>query len=350
MGRGVFMSLREQSAGHQPIDVVYLWVDGSDPRWQAKRRRAFDGWRLKHPTELAAYGNVAGRFRDNGELRFNLRALERFFPEHGHVYVVTDAQVPDWLDARSGVTVIDHRDLIPSAALPIFNSGHIESYIHHIPGLSERYFYLNDDTFFGAPVDAQMWFGEQLALAMEATSIEPSMHLQPGSTSLVNASIRSAQWLSQVYPGYVHDWRLLSHAPRAFLRSALYELERLAPSLFHDVRSTQFRSWRVPPIVSDLAVRWMVATGIARSITLDPLHLCTADVHAEYRFAELRSRFGQLPFFCINDTCDDAPSGDPRLQRVSRVLRELLPVSSCFERSSETALRDPAPMRAAMAA
>jgi hypothetical protein len=23
--------------------------------------------------------------------RFNLRALERFFPDHGHVYIVTDA-------------------------------------------------------------------------------------------------------------------------------------------------------------------------------------------------------------------------------------------------------------------
>ena len=36
----------------------------------------------------------AGRFRDNDELRYSLRALERFFPEHGHVYIVTDAQVP----------------------------------------------------------------------------------------------------------------------------------------------------------------------------------------------------------------------------------------------------------------
>ena len=34
---------------------------------------------------MAVYGNVEGRFRDNDELRYSLRALERYFPDHGHV-------------------------------------------------------------------------------------------------------------------------------------------------------------------------------------------------------------------------------------------------------------------------
>ncbi len=331
------MSRCVQSGDHQPIDVVYLWVNGSDPRWQTKRRRAFDAWLTEHPQELAVYGNVAGRFRDNGELRFNLRALERFFPDHGHVYVVTDAQVPDWLRAMSGITVVDHRDLIPAASLPVFDSGHIESYIHHIPGLAERYFYLNDDIFFGAPVHPRQWFGQQLTVAMETSSIEPFPDLKPTETALVNAAKLSARWLASVYPGYVHEWRLFSHSPRAFLRSAMYELERLAPDLFRDVRSTRFRSWRVPPIVSDLAMRWMVEIGAARRITLDPLHISTGDGAARAQFSELRSRFGRLPFFCINDTCDDASGTDPRLQQVTNVLQDLLPAPSRFERRSAPA-------------
>lgn len=324
------------------MDVVYLWVDGADPRWQARRRRAFGDWAARHPAELAAYGNVAGRYRDNGELRFNLRALDRFFPDHGHVWIVTDAQVPAWLEAGAGVTIVDHRDLIPAAALPVFDSGHIESYVHHIPGLAERYFYSNDDTFFGAPVDVAAWLGDRLTVAMETQPVAPRAQLQATETALVNASILSANWLADRYPGYRHDWRLFSHAPRPFLRSAMLELEHLAPGLFRDVRSTTFRSWRVPPLVSDLAPRWMMQAGLASCVTLDPLHLRTGDDAAAVQFRELRSRFGRLPFFCINDTCDDAAADDPRLLQVASALEALLPMPSRFERQPAGVPRRPA--------
>ncbi len=55
----------------EQIDIVYLWVDGSDPVWQAKRHVAYKAWIQDNPNELAVFGNVAGRYRDNGELLFN---------------------------------------------------------------------------------------------------------------------------------------------------------------------------------------------------------------------------------------------------------------------------------------
>jgi len=76
------------------IDIVYLWVDGNDPVWRAKRHRAALGMDAAQTEALAPFGNVEGRFRDNDELRYSLRALERFFPDHGHVYLVTDEQTP----------------------------------------------------------------------------------------------------------------------------------------------------------------------------------------------------------------------------------------------------------------
>ncbi len=129
-----------------PIDIVYLWVDGNDPAWRRKRRAAAAQLGLCQHRAMGAHGNVEGRFRDNDELRYSLRALDRFFPEHGHIYLVTDAQTPVWLQPSDRLTVIDHSSLIPSASLPTFDSGHIESYIHRIPNLSERFFYLNDDS------------------------------------------------------------------------------------------------------------------------------------------------------------------------------------------------------------
>jgi hypothetical protein len=113
-----------------PVDIVYLWVDGNDAQWRASRRLALQRLTFSDHVDMAAHSNVEGRFRDNDELRYSLRSLEQFFPGHGHVYLVTDQQTPTWLRQHPGLTVIDHRELIPDRALPTFDSGNIESYIH----------------------------------------------------------------------------------------------------------------------------------------------------------------------------------------------------------------------------
>lgn len=313
------------------VDIVYLWVDGSDPVWQRKRRRAYANWIDHNPNELAVFGNAAGRYRDNGELRFNLRALEKFFPQHGHIYIVTDGQSPRWLRHHPGVTLVDHQDLLPQGQGPVFDSGNIESYLHRINGLSERFIYMNDDVFFGAPVDINWWFGPQPKVFLETSQVPDFEGYQPGETSLINASLLSRDWLGQHYPGYRHEARVFSHAPRPMLKSAVQELEALAPALFTQLRSTTFRSWRVPALVPDLVPRWMVQMGYAEQRTLDPLHICACAAQAEQALKSLAEQFGTLPFFCINDTCDDAHDNDRRLLRISDALQALLPLPSSFE-------------------
>ena len=71
-----------------PFDVVYTWVNGSDPQWQQQRVRA-----------LLRAGTVGDdtlsmrRFRDNDELRFSVRSLFRNAPWFRHLYLVTSGQV-----------------------------------------------------------------------------------------------------------------------------------------------------------------------------------------------------------------------------------------------------------------
>jgi len=115
------------------------------------------------------------------------------------------------------------------------------------------------------------------------------------------------------------------------LKSAMVELERIAAELFTQVRSTAFRSWKVPPIVPDLVPRWMVHVGYADQSTLDPLYISTGDDRAEQQLMTLLREFGQLPFFCINDTCDEAQEDDIRLTRIAQTLQLLLPQPSSFE-------------------
>ncbi|WP_410500144.1 Stealth CR1 domain-containing protein [Chitinibacter sp. S2-10] len=312
------------------VDIVYLWVNGADPVWQRKRQGAQQ--QKLDPSELAQYGNVAGRYRDNGELRYNLRALERFFPDHGQIYIVTDAQKPAWLNDHPGVTLIDHAELIPEHALPVFDAGHIESYLHHIPKLSERFIYLNDDIFFGAPVCLTDWFKpESLPVFFDTQAAPEHNEIQPNETALVNASILSKHWLGRQFSNYQHRPWLCAHSPRALLKSVMAELESEAAELFAAVRSTTFRSWQIPPIISDLLLRWMICKGYATAHQQQALYISSCDTEAEQQFAALRSQFGALPFFCINDTCDDCPDHDPRLQAVEQVLQQLLPQPSRFE-------------------
>jgi len=326
-----------------PIDIVYLWVDGNDLTWRVKREAALQ--KLPHDSSaaMARYSNVEGRFRDNHELRYSLRALEKFFPDHGHVYIVTDAQAPDWLRASDRLTLVDHRDLMPEASLPTFDSGHIESWIHHIPGLSERYFYFNDDVFFGAPVQLSDWFtdaGFHVTWSDDPVVSDEAMRMD--ATSLENACRMSIQWLTdkahsgtpalrEQDPLYQSTFRTFAHSPRPMLKSILLELEDTAPELFAAVRSTVFRSWDKPTIVSDFVLRWALAHGVASIRPYRHRYVSTGEGDQNAQLQALAAEFGALEFFCINDTTDDAHANDPRLQNVLTVLESILPTPSAFE-------------------
>ena len=286
------------------------------------------------------YANVDGRFRDNGELRYSLRALERFFPAHGHVYIVTDEQTPDWLMSSERLTVVDHRDLIPAALLPTFDSGNIESYIHRIPGLSERYFYFNDDVFFGAPVKISDWFCADGVYA--AWSDEPQVSDEPlrmDATSPENACRFSNLWLSrlalQAYTQYQHTFRTFAHSPRPMLRSVLYALEQQLPDMFAAVRSTVFRAWDKPTVVSDFVLRWKLQHGRAHMRDYAYMHFCSGVPDSQAQLRVLSAYIGKLDFFCINDTTDDALAHDPRLVAVQQTLASLFPEACSFESTME---------------
>ena len=313
---------------------MYLWVDGADPSWRRRRAVDFDRWIAQNPDELALYGNSSGRYRDNGELRFNLRAVERFLTNVGHIYVVTDKQVPSWLKTSERLSIIDHGDFVGDQHPAIYDSGNIESYLHQIPGLSERFVYLNDDVFFGAPLDLATWFSPTIPVYVETGTIAHSETPQPFEPSPINAAVRSKQLLSTLDPSYVHRPATFSHAPRPMRKSVMFELESLAPELFAESRRTTFRVWRLPSLLPDLVPRWMTHRGLATVEVFDSLYISTCASDTGERFATLESDFGSIPFFCINDTCDEADADDPRLTRIAETLRRLLPEPSTFERSA----------------
>lgn len=136
------------------IDLVYLYVNGNDPNWIAKRNRV-----IGKPTQ--GQENCEGRYADHDELKYSLRSVELYAPWLRKIFIVTDDQVPDWLDCSNPkVQIVDHHEIIPSQYLPCFNSVVIEHHLHNIPGLSEHFLYANDDMFINQPVTPGFFFAE----------------------------------------------------------------------------------------------------------------------------------------------------------------------------------------------
>ncbi len=94
----------------EPIDVVYTWVNGSDPVWHAAMseykhrelmlRKYGEGWELLSGVNAPADTKTgsANRYRDSNELKYSLRSLVKYAPWVRQIFIVTANQVPSWLN------------------------------------------------------------------------------------------------------------------------------------------------------------------------------------------------------------------------------------------------------------
>lgn len=140
---------------NSPVDLVYLWVDGSDEEWIKKKHYYLSG----SDTEYKQEAIDICRAKDNDELKYSLRLVEKYIPWINKIFIVTDNQIPKWLDTSNPkIKVVFHEDFIPEDVLPLFNSAEIELYLHKIPELSEHFLYANDDMFINSPLSPEFFF------------------------------------------------------------------------------------------------------------------------------------------------------------------------------------------------
>lgn len=145
------------------IDVVYLWVDGASPQHLKKRKKYAEKASLE--TEYNK-GLADTRFNQNDELYYSIASVRKFASWVNNIYVITDSQIPDWLDEQKKkelqVIVIDHSDIFKGyeSYLPVFNSRSIEAMLGNVPGISDCFIYLNDDFFISGYVQVDDFFSE----------------------------------------------------------------------------------------------------------------------------------------------------------------------------------------------
>jgi hypothetical protein len=101
--------------------------------------------------------------------------------------------------------------------------------------------------------------------------------------------------------------------------------------MFTRSRSTVFRTWDKPTIVSDFVLRWALAHGVAKVRDYSHVYVSTGDADKTTQLVELAASRGCIDFFCINDTTDDALPLDPRLTMVRATLQGMFAAPSSFE-------------------
>ncbi len=317
------------------VDVVYTWVDGSDPKWL---QRKDDAWAATHPGALHASAGARSRFTSHDELRYSLRSLEAYADWVRQVFVVTDGQVPRWLRTDyPRLRVVDHHELFAGAddALPTFNSHAIESRLQHVEGLSEHFLYLNDDVFFGRPVTPELFFEASGLTRFFLTDATIDLGA-PGSRDLpvVSAAKQSRAAVQAQFDRTVTQ--RFQHVAHPLRRSVLDDVADRLPDDVARTTSARFRSPGDLSIAASLAHYVGYATGRAVPGALRYAYCDVTERRAPIKLQRLARTRG-ADVFCLNET--DAPDDHRGHELMASFLRDYFPVPSSFERTTAEGAR-----------
>lgn len=310
-----------------PVDAVYTWVDGDDENWVESKRRTEA---LIAGVKYHGEANHAARFRSRDELKYSLRSLEMNTPWFRKIYIVTAGQVPEWLDVdHPKIILINHSDIYPNQSyLPTFNSNSIISRLHHINGLSEHYVYINDDVFFGRPLEKDKFF-----LSSGIAKVSPSKNRRPfGPSSATDEPhlnlTRNMRSLLENEFGVTIS-RAIKHTPHPQLRSIHFEMEAKFRDVYEKTWSSRFRHHE--DIVADQLHHYyaqIVGKAVPTNLRYNYINILD-DKYWGTMQTTLRLRHRDT--FCINDAPVDGATPIPD-KKVNEFLEQYFPVKSSFER------------------
>jgi len=228
------------------IDLVYTWVNGADENW--KRKKLQHSQQYKRPASEKAQSDA--RFMDNQELRYSIRSILTYASWINNIFIVTDDQVPAWLDSSyTKIKVVDHKEIFKNHDyLPTFNSMAIEANLHHVSNLSEYFIYSNDDMFLGDYCQPEYFFlkdGRPRIFVKDIIRKKKKWHLNPDLLKIEKRNehqcsiINSRVLLKEFFKKSVHSEIL--HGMKACKRSDMVYLENIFNQQFLHTMSHQFR-------------------------------------------------------------------------------------------------------------
>jgi hypothetical protein len=307
------------------VDIVYTWVDDRDPAWRERRASVADGG-----DPLSADALDPARTRNRDELRYSLRSVAMYASWVRHVWLVTDGQVPAWLDrANPRLTVVPHAEVFRDpGALPTFNSHAIESQLHHIDGLASQYLYLNDDVFIGRPIRPELFFHGNGIPKFNLSPI--SIDWTDGDGVVRNgaslAALQDRRFLERTLQRTVTH--RMQHSPHAHTVPALAAFEERHPEVFAAVAGSRFRSPQDVSIAAELGhyVGFAAGAAVAGRIAFRYIDIGAPQAGEHMESLLLRRN---ADCFCLNDVgAYSEPIEEPKVQHF---LERYYPVPSPFE-------------------
>ncbi len=317
-----------------PIDVVFTWVDGNDPDWVQRKNASLAAMGQQQINTIATNQS---RFISRDELKYSLRSIVAFAPWVRRIFLVTDDQLPPWLDdSDPRLTVVSHRELFgDTGVLPTFNSHAIESRLHRIPGLAEHFIYFNDDMFVGRLVPPTAFFhANGIAKFFQSTA-----QLEAGPATVFDAPVTAAGKNNREHIWKHFDRTItqkMQHVPYPLQKSVLEEIEKWLPEEVGQTARHPFRHPGDLSIPSSLQHYWAYLTQRA------------VPGHIKYTYADLAhpSTPVQLAFllarrhcdvFCLNDTDSATVALTEQAAMLADFLPQYFPFRSPFELPDEVA-------------
>lgn len=336
--------MANENLDNEDIDAVYTWVDGGDPLFLSEMRRH---GRQCEPCEVRD-STSDKRFRDSGELLFSLRSLDQFAPWVRRIHIVTNGQVPPWLNTDcERISLVTHRQIFSDPdLLPVFNSNAIELQLHRIPGLSRRFLYLNDDLFLCRPIYRKDFIVGHFAQYFFFDDIP--LHGDCDHGRVHDRAYAHTQRAARQLRPMGGKRRLPSHCPQLYDKGIVSHLEELFPDDFIETSSHRFRHPK------DIVLRILYSIYILETPERDKGHASKALKwnSDEYMFlgltGHLRSSLRSLAevglhrprFLCINDDIEASGNGGMVSLCRNLLLRRLFPRPSKFEGGRQPALED----------
>jgi hypothetical protein len=305
------------------VDVVYTWVNGSDP---------------EHKALLKQYGrNWDAGFRDYGVMRYSIRTVERFMPWVRNIIIVTNGQVPSWANTSSPrLRMVKHDDLFQNKEdMPTFNSNAIEAHLVHIPGLAPCLLYLNDDMFLAREIPKDFYWDEHgnLRLYMSGGYIAP-MYEKMRSNLWHRSVGTSNELLTRYY--YPNATTQVKHP---YVGHTCYNMRR-------DILELMYSRWQVEfdrtsthkfRQGDDTALPFLQANVALEEFGADSAKAYnlygtwTSDQNKNQQFWQRLWSSG--PYcVCMNDGLDSTPEGNAAIDQLERLFTEKFPEPSSVEK------------------
>ncbi|GAA5909159.1 hypothetical protein JCM8208_003392 [Rhodotorula glutinis] len=323
--------------GHEQVDLVWTWTNGSDPllrRWRAEVTGTLAG-RVRPGVARVRDRKASHHFREHDELRYSVRsALEAFEPlALGKLHLVStdlpanflladildrvpvenitrvvDAvrvgQVPSWLNRSAAspdqLEVHHHSSFFENTAdLPTFNSLSIESQLPNLSGLREFFLYMNDDTFLNGNMSSSdvgaPFLGPAFRIQRDLQVDALAPGLLGGSSDGEWTSLRHANWLLDRRFG-TRSRAYLAHIPKTFSAPVLREVSRIWHDELLETSTSRFRGLRAEYQLPFLATHYTIEAHREALLHAFLVARSDRDLDGELSLDERRRLLSELGF------------------------------------------------------